>query len=434
MVYIICPASIQSGGPELLHQLGYKLNILGIEASMYYMNKKGGLDPVCEAYRKYNVPYSDTISEETDTVIIIPETGLHLLNFVKNFKCVIWWMSVDYAMCGDEKIDYIKKSSNVYHLVQSQYALEFLNDNLKIKDRVFYLSDYLNSVFLGSDLTVEDNERENIVVFNPKKGANATANVIFSSDYRIKWQALRGLTPDKMRETLRKAKVYIDFGEHPGKDRIPREAAMCGCCIITNRNGSAANDIDVPIADTYKFDNNVSPKLVVQCINDIFENYSEKKKDFIPYVNKISNEFIEFEKDIVKFFINYMLGIDFEFEQPEQYIEKILFEVGNENYRVALLYLIGYRIRGYEESVTIDIIETVIRMGIGEYSEAEVCALRGLKKEPENYELYFNLAQIGFITKDANKLMVYKEKAVQYSKGTSDECYIQEVVSGLKIE
>lgn len=30
--------------------------------------------------------------------------------------------------------------------------------------------------------------------------------------------------------TMRKAKVYIDFGFHPGKDRIPREAVMCGAC------------------------------------------------------------------------------------------------------------------------------------------------------------------------------------------------------------
>ncbi len=325
-------------------------------------------------------------------------------------------------------------NSNVLHLVQSQYALEFLNDTLKIRDNVFYLSDYLNSVFFNTELNGEDNMRENVVVFNPKKGANTTASLIFSSDYKIKWQALRGLTPDKMRETLRSAKVYIDFGEHPGKDRIPREAAMCGCCVITNKNGSAANNIDVPIPDTYKFDNNSNFSLVLQCINDIFENYSDKKKDFIPYIDKISNEFIEFEKDIVRFFINYMLGIDFEFEQPEQYMEKILFEIGNENYGIALLYLIGYRIHGYEENITTDIVETVIRMGIGEYSEAEICALRGLKKEPENYELHFNLAQIGFMMKDKNKFSKYKEKAIEYSRGTSDEGYVQKVISELEIK
>ena len=47
-------------------------------------------------------------------------------------------------------------------------------------------------------------------------------------------------------------------------NRIPREAAMCGCCVITNRNGSAANNVDVQIADKYKFDNEADEKQVIE--------------------------------------------------------------------------------------------------------------------------------------------------------------------------
>ncbi|MGC8677911.1 MAG: hypothetical protein ACP5UF_06840 [Hydrogenobaculum sp.] len=36
-IYIACPANFATGGPELLHQLGYHLiNDLNIEAFMYY--------------------------------------------------------------------------------------------------------------------------------------------------------------------------------------------------------------------------------------------------------------------------------------------------------------------------------------------------------------------------------------------------------------
>jgi len=42
-------------------------------------------------------------------------------------------------------------------------------------------------------------------------------------------------------------KLYVDFGKHPGKDRMPREAAVHGCCIITGRRGAAGNPFDIPI-------------------------------------------------------------------------------------------------------------------------------------------------------------------------------------------
>ena len=45
----------------------------------------------------------------------------------------------------------------------------------------------------------------------------------------------------------------MDFGFHPGQDRLPREAAILKNCIITNKEGSAAIFQDVPIADEFKF-------------------------------------------------------------------------------------------------------------------------------------------------------------------------------------
>ncbi len=38
---------------------------------------------------------------------------------------------------------------------------------------------------------------------------------------------------------MRKAKLYIDFGYHPGKERMPREACLLDCCLIIGKDGSA---------------------------------------------------------------------------------------------------------------------------------------------------------------------------------------------------
>ncbi len=158
------------------------------------------------------------------------------------------------------------------------------------------------------------------VLFNPQKGILKIVELIAGSDYRIHCQALRGFTPDGMREVMQKAKVYIDFGNHPGKDRIPREAALCGYCVVTNRSGSARNSIDVPIPECYKFDENSTAGQILECIYGLLEHYEERKQDYLFYVRKILGEFTEFEKDIICFCGIIMNGEKLLFDSPEQYI------------------------------------------------------------------------------------------------------------------
>ena len=433
MVHIVCPANLQTGGPEVLHQLGYKLNLFGIEANMVYANRKEGVDPVCECYRKYNVPYQPVFVTDKNSIVVLPESRVLSAQHFKNCKTIIWWLSVDYAVYSDEDIDYVRDNENVYHLVQSQYALEHLK-KLNIHKNVFYLSDYLNNAFFDPTIKVLDDNREDVVLFNPKKGVNRTATLIMNSNHKIKWQALSGLTPEGMRETMRKAKVYIDFGEHPGKDRIPREAAMCGCCVITNKNGAAANDIDVAIPAKYKFEDNCELVEVFDCIHEIFANFSEAKKDYLPYTKKTSMEFNEFEEDIVKFFGTLYTGVIQPSKTKEEYVDSILSDINNGNFGQALLQLVNYRIQGHEVDVLMDILETTIRMGIKEFAEAEICAYRGLEKEPTNYELYTNLAQIGFMTGDMDKVKKYAPLAIEYSKGTMDEEYVFKVLGDCGFE
>ena len=50
----------------------------------------------------------------------------------------------------------------------------------------------------------------------------------------------------------RRGQVYIDFGHHPGQDRLPREAAACGCLVVTGTRGSAGFHADVPLPPALK--------------------------------------------------------------------------------------------------------------------------------------------------------------------------------------
>lgn len=98
------------------------------------------------------------------------------------------------------------------------------------------------------------------------------------------------------------AKIYIDFGHHPGMDRIPREAALCGCCIVTNRDGSVAYSEDVPIDDEYKFEN-VTEQIdeIAALLESICENYNMHSTKFDDYRVFINAQKDQFKEDVAKF-------------------------------------------------------------------------------------------------------------------------------------
>ena len=182
------------------------------------------------------------------------------------------------------------------HLYQSEYAHQFL-----LKQgvtRLFRLSDYVNDSYLcGLEI-----EKENIVLYNPKKGYHFTKKIIEASA-GLNWMPIENMTTEQVKGLLSKSKVYIDFGNHPGKDRFPREAAISGCCVITGRSGSAAYYEDIPIPDRYKFDQSV--KHIFQIISQIqscLDNYEEEICNFMEYRNMIIQEHEIFIMDVKKLF------------------------------------------------------------------------------------------------------------------------------------
>jgi hypothetical protein len=72
-------------------------------------------------------------------------------------------------------------------------------------------------------------------------------------------------------------------------DRLPREAALAGCIVITNMEGAAHYKHDVPISDEYKvkeFDVDHIHRLLTKCI----ESYDDKRNDFDSYREWIGNQ------------------------------------------------------------------------------------------------------------------------------------------------
>lgn len=333
MIYVLCPAGVKTGGTELLHQLVFQINNLcsSQNAKIVY-TQTDNVHPV-KSFEKYiskNWIRESDVVEDKDNIFIIPETSLSEFKKFKLGKKYIWWLSVDNfyrtGFNGWNKFNNTVKQLGLYHaigglfkgkvknykkeikdadfhLFQSFYANDFLRNSNIADDKKVYLSDYINDLYIDKSSVALEHSKKDIVLYNPKKGLRFTKKIIENSPSSIKWVPLINMSNEEVYQNLISGKVYIDFGNHPGKDRFPREAAISGCCILTDKKGAAAYYEDVPIPEKYKFDDNIGNiSYILDKIEYCLNNYQHAIKDFENYRKFIKNEKDRFKKDIIKIF------------------------------------------------------------------------------------------------------------------------------------
>lgn len=315
-IYVICPAFYKSGGPELLHQYVRILNDENINANIAYINYEDIDNPINPAFKKYItewIPF-DNIEDVPENIVVFPETHVHLMKQFQNVKKIIFWGSVDnylktHSFLFAMRFDKMKAIKNLLkgrcfdktictadlHFYQSEYARLFLS-NRGIKN-IISVSDYINEIYLNNKPDLES--KEDIVVYNPKKGYKFTSKIIKKMP-DIKWIPIQNMTNEQVLDVLNKSKLYIDFGNHPGKDRFPREAAMCGCCLITGKRGAAVNDVDISIPSKYKFaDKDKLINDICDMIKYILSNYESCRQDLSSYQDKIKREPDRFKEECI---------------------------------------------------------------------------------------------------------------------------------------
>lgn len=312
-IIIISSTKNATGGTELLQQLCYKLRLFGQSAYMYYV---GDFDksPLKNKFSFYKNPAIETLEDEKDNIVVVPETMTEYLKAIHNANCYLWWLSVDNYFGALKhnpdllhKVFYkIKDLQNNFifgkcvHLVQSEYAKLYLEE--RNITNVQYLSDYLNESYLQKASENGCKERDNVILFNPKKGYEFTKKLIQEVP-EYKWVALENLSVNQMIDVMHSSKLYVDFGNHPGKDRIPREAAICGCCVITGVRGAAANNQDIMIDDEYKFEDSDSNIVKIhEKIANIMNDFDLHTRKFQSYRDRIKNEEKVFDSDVKKIF------------------------------------------------------------------------------------------------------------------------------------
>ena len=311
---VVCCSQAISGGPELLHQLVHELREIGRDAHIAYY--PFGEPFTCpEPYKKYNAPQGPLL-DEPDTFVLVPEVATSIIKRFKKAKAGVWWLSVDNYLLAKHQSRlndlYLKYKSlirirlplfrmhNLAHFTQSHYSEEFLR---QARLRSAPLTDYLSEDHLAHPILGGVHDKENIVAFNPMKGQKQTLALI-NAYPDIQFVPIQKMTPKQVAELLRRSKIYVDFGHHPGKDRPPREAAMAGCCVITGRKGSARYHEDVATPDKYKLDDTRSDYVQQfgALAQEIFDNFESHARDFDDYRSKIRLEPQIFKQQVREIF------------------------------------------------------------------------------------------------------------------------------------
>ena len=320
-VFILC-LPIKTGGPETLHQLCGNINDNNYsEAYIVYTGKNNNI----KLYQQYNVKYATKVEENENNLLIVPETMTSELCKYKKIKKCIFWLSKENFIIP-RKEDHYKNYKNKYpnipglyfiiyllscirdkrwrkyrfwsykndilHLYNCEYAHQYLLEKGVNENNTQYLCGPIAEEYFIQNVDLE--KKENIVAYNPKKGLEFTKKLIEyvkSKNENIEFIPIQNMNVNQIIELLKKAKIYIDFGNFPGPERMPREAVTLKCCIITGRNGASDNNIDVPIPDDYKFeDKEENLEKIYLKIKDIMENYKEYLNDFEKYRNKVKNQ------------------------------------------------------------------------------------------------------------------------------------------------
>lgn len=293
-IVVLSPAHVKSGGPELAHQFCYIANKeFNIEAYMCYVDIntgeliEDGMDESYKIYSTSNISNLDSIDTE-ENIVIIPEGLAPVVGYFIYAKVALWWMSVDnYPVHMNEcYLDMLREKVS-FHLVQSYYAKDYVEKKF-VNPNTLFLTDYINETH--GQFLLPGEYRKNVILYNPKKGKECLDKIITQLPGFI-WQPIINLNVEQIVVLMQASKIYVDFGNHPGKDRIPREAAANGCCVITNKQGSAAYTEDVPIPEDYKFEKpQDSVEEIKLLIEDIFENFNQRSKDFDSYREWIKQE------------------------------------------------------------------------------------------------------------------------------------------------
>lgn len=344
-VYVLYPQGLRTGGPEALHQLAGTLESLGVSAYMVPLDHTRSRTPIEYYTRKYSPRIAHRPLDESRNAIVIPEDSYSYVHRFSHAQVFCWWLSIDNSslfrsermlrtLAGStdlrnrtRRIAHATRDArrritrhwdlrgSVEHLTQSCYAWSFLQSRLNVSPSM--LSDY--TVFPETSEPHDVQERENgLIAYNPKRGGRLVETIRESGLVDADWVAIQNMSQDAVARVLSRATIYLDLGHHPGKDRLPREAAAHGAVTILARRGAGGFYADAPIPAEHKV--TVDPDYVAasaRSLNTVLGDPAGARALQAGYRTAIANERTTFTAEVKRIFLQRQLGVDYDVARPK---------------------------------------------------------------------------------------------------------------------
>jgi len=321
-IYVYCPGNVLSGGIYSLHNLCAKLVEEGFQAGMVYHS----INPDIlnhEHIRAYHVPSFISIEDSSGNIMIVSETETQFLHRFNHIQKVVYWLGLNNyfkkpvfrrpfniklfrkaIMCRNyygytagvvenykRRLNWWAKAGDriwqgpVLHMSNSYYVAHCCQwkgiENVPVMHNPVQEEYYLEA---GEPLIKKPK-----IVFGPKtpKILIALCRCLFS--YEI--VRLKHMSPEVVKQHMKEAMVFAEFGNNSGRDRMPREAALLGCVVFSNTRGSAAFHLDMPIPDRYKIpDTWMNYPSIIKLLKYCVWHYEAVKNDFKEYITALEEE------------------------------------------------------------------------------------------------------------------------------------------------
>ena len=199
-------------------------------------------------------------------------------------------------------MDALFERNDIIHLTTSDYVTDHLKSH-KVPIYTPLVDGYIDAEFFKNS-TFSKNDQ---ICYNATGGMRQTSIDVADNLRKLypelTFVPIEDMSRSDVIQTLEESKVYLEFGNLPGKEKLLREAILKDCCVITRGDvgcGKFFNDIQ--ILDKYKshpfaFDN------IYLVIKECFQNYQKCVEDFKLYKRTLAVQETQFLLDIRRLFI-----------------------------------------------------------------------------------------------------------------------------------
>ena len=324
-VYILYPRGVVTGGPTSLHLLAQEIRGLGGEAYLVPW-RRTETRPRAKAYDELGIPEGE-ILDSTDNLVVTSEFSFVDLAGLKKANIAVWWLSFENSvpyfvhrlrnprLAGSIRLRILRKkirSGEYWRYLRATWlrrnrAIHFSNSRhaqVQLEKRLGLTARMLAAPARIAAPSGQIPRQARWISYNPAKGGEKRIRYLSSRRTDLTFVPLSGMSPPEVAETLNASALYLDLGYFPGKDRLPREAALLGVPVIVADVGAARFDEDYLLRSWQRIDVKQDgwEEAALASIDFVLENPEQAMKEQLPFAQQVANEAALFTQQVVDYF------------------------------------------------------------------------------------------------------------------------------------